>query len=774
MKNNIELLSPSGNKNSFMAAINAGADAVYMGLDKFNARNMAQNFSIEEYIQCIKYAHALGVKVYLTLNTLLYEKEVDEALELLIKLYSEGLDAVIVQDIGLATLIHKIIPKLSLHASTQMSIYNLQQVKFLEKLGFKRVVLARELTIPEIEYICKNTSLEIEVFVHGALCVCYSGQCLLSSYIGNRSANRGNCAQPCRMKYSLYNQNKELISNKYILSKKDIFGLSHIQKLYKIGVHSLKLEGRNKTPEYVAGVTKIYRKYLNDVVYKNEIHSVDLKDKRYLMQLFNRDGISDGYLGGVRYKESITENIPKNTGLYLGKVLLQKKEFVKVKLEEDISLHDGIEILNENDIVFSNVVTCIKDENKKILNEKIKKGNYAWLGDIKNKVRVGDRIFKTSDYDINNGLKEYYTKNTRKRNIDISIVIKKGKKISVNTIKLNNDIFASIDYIPQPAKNKPTSKEKVIEAFNKTQDTPFVFNILNIEVDNNIFVPVSALNELRRTFVQLVYKNLTRSISVDKNIKLLNETMEQYNNKEVNNCNLNNQNLQILHIYNFDKHLDYFKIYNEKYKNNLDIVYIEINDYIKNKENVISMFNKKSKIYLVLPNVGGKNTDNYIFNKLQKDMKNIDGLVIGNIGYIELALKFREKYGISLIADYSLNIINRYSAIFYYENGFDVITPSVEMKDEGMDQLSKYVNIEVVSNYKTLMTSRYCILGSYIDDRKKDCKCSMPCLKQKYYLVDSHNLRYNILCNNLDCIMKLVSKSKLRVDSNHRNRHTII
>ena len=161
MKNNIELLSPSGNKNSFMAAINAGADAVYMGLDKFNARNMAQNFSIEEYIQCIKYAHALGVKVYLTLNTLLYEKEVDEALELLIKLYSEGLDAVIVQDIGLATLIHKIIPKLSLHASTQMSIYNLQQVKFLEKLGFKRVVLARELTIPEIEYICKNTSLEI-------------------------------------------------------------------------------------------------------------------------------------------------------------------------------------------------------------------------------------------------------------------------------------------------------------------------------------------------------------------------------------------------------------------------------------------------------------------------------------------------------------------------------------------------------------------------------------------------------------------------------------
>ena len=174
------------------------------------------------------------------------------------------------------------------------------------------------------------------------------------------------------MKYSLYNQNKELVSNKYILSKKDIFGLSYIQRLYNIGVHSLKLEGRNKTPEYVAGVTKIYRKYLNDIINKNNEITVNQIDKKNLMQIFNRDGISDGYLGGVCYKNSITENIPKNTGIYLGKIILQKKEFVKIKLEEDISLHDGIEILDENDVIFSNVITCIKDERKNIVNETIK------------------------------------------------------------------------------------------------------------------------------------------------------------------------------------------------------------------------------------------------------------------------------------------------------------------------------------------------------------------------------------------------------------------
>ena len=204
---NIELLAPAGNEESFKAAVNAGADAVYMGLGKHNARVMAKNFTLSSYIDCINYAHIRGVKVYLTLNTLVFDDEIEEALKMLAKLCEVGLDAVLVQDLGLASLIHALFPNLDLHASTQMSVYSLEQVEYLKKLGFKRVVLGRELSVDEIKYITDNTDVEIEIFSHGALCVSLSGQCLMSLAIGTRSANRGACAQPCRMRYSLYKEN---------------------------------------------------------------------------------------------------------------------------------------------------------------------------------------------------------------------------------------------------------------------------------------------------------------------------------------------------------------------------------------------------------------------------------------------------------------------------------------------------------------------------------------------------------------------------------------
>ena len=246
MKENLELLAPAGNEESFKAAVNAGADAIYMGLGKHNARVMAKNFTLSSYIDCIKYAHVRGVKVYLTLNTLLEDDDIKDALELLIKLYEAGLDAVILQDIGLASIIHDIMPDLHMHASTQMSAYSLEQVKFLESIGFKRVVLARELTLEEVKYITDNTSIEIEAFIHGALCVSLSGQCLLSLAIGTRSANKGACAQPCRMRYTLYKDKEKMSPKTYLLSKKDIYGLDILDKIIESNITSLKIEGRDR------------------------------------------------------------------------------------------------------------------------------------------------------------------------------------------------------------------------------------------------------------------------------------------------------------------------------------------------------------------------------------------------------------------------------------------------------------------------------------------------------------------------------------------------
>lgn len=770
-ENKVELLAPAGNIDSFKAAINSGADAIYMGVDRFNARNMAKNFGLEEYIECIKYAHILDVKVYLTLNTLIYDNEIKDALELVVKLYSAGLDGVIVQDIGLATLIHKVVPKLPLHASTQMSIYNIEQVKYLEKLGFKRVVLARELTLDEIEYICKNTSLEVEIFVHGALCMCYSGQCVLSQVIGGRSANRGNCAQPCRMKYTLCNKKGKIVENRYLLSKKDIFGLDFLQGLLDIGVKSLKIEGRNKTPEYVAGVTKIYRKYIDDILSKKTVKIKD-DDKKYVMQIFNRDGMSSGYLDGVRYKESITENIPKNTGVFLGKVILQKKEYIKVRLETDISLHDGIEILKDNNVIFSNIVTCIKDENKNIINKKVEKGNVVWLGDVREKIPIDTKIYKTSDYSINNELKKYYNGvYLRKRKIDISLKLKIGEKVLVSLSNLDNNISLDIDYVPEVAKNKPLTKESVINAFSKTKDTLFDFNIVKIEMDNNLFIPVSKLNEFRRTLVLYIEELFNKKTDVKENLELLDEVIAVKNQKR----KIDNLNKNILYIYKFNEEIDYIKWYKDTYNKNLDIVYVDICDLYKNKGKIFSTFKDKVKIFVLLPNVGGKNIDSYIFKNLENLVKEgVEGIVVGNIGYIDLVCFLKEKYNLVIIADYSLNIFNKYSALFYTNLGFDIICPSIELREEAVKSIEEFANIEVVTDLQTIMTSRYCVLGAYIANRKTGGKCSMPCMKDDFYILDSYGKRHDIVCNNIDCVMRIVTKRNRFKHSKYRVRHSIL
>ena len=258
----IDLLSPVGDFDCLKAAVQNGANSVYFGADLFSARAFASNFDINTLEKAILYAKTRGVKTNLTLNTLVTDNEFNEAFELAKKAYKFGIDAIIVQDLGLAKQLIKHFPDLDIHSSTQMTAHNLQGVLELQRLGFKRVVLSRELSLQEIEYICKNTNVEIEVFVHGALCISYSGQCLFSSMVGGRSGNRGKCAQPCRLPYKLL-ENDKGIDKGHLLSTRDLCGLNCIPNLIKAGVTCLKIEGRMKNPEYVATVTRIYRKYID-------------------------------------------------------------------------------------------------------------------------------------------------------------------------------------------------------------------------------------------------------------------------------------------------------------------------------------------------------------------------------------------------------------------------------------------------------------------------------------------------------------------------------
>lgn len=757
IENNIELLAPAGNIDSFKAACQNGADAIYMGVDKFNARVMAQNFDMEKYIECINYAHIRGIKVYLTLNTLLYDDEIKEALELVLRLYSKGLDAVIVQDIGVAMLIHDILPDLALHASTQMSIYSLSQVRYLQKIGFSRVVLARELSIEEIEYICKNSDIEIEIFVHGALCVCFSGQCLLSSAIGSRSANRGNCAQPCRMKYSLYNsKNKEIMKPTYLMSKKDIFGLDYINKLVSISNNkiSFKIEGRNKAASYVAGVTSMYRKYIDKCI-NFEFKEVSENDRNDLLQLFNRSGISYGYLDGVKYKDSITLKSPKNTGIYLGRVKDQKGVYVKIKLNQDIDLHDGFEIYSDDNLI-SNIVTCIKNENGKIQNKEAKKGEYVWIGDVNKKVKFGSQVYITSSNNLNKRFRKTYENDVqnKKRTIDICIKIKKDKNLFAS---VNNKLNITFDYIPEEALNKSITSEKIIESFEKTKDTPFKFNIIELDIEENLFIPASKLNEFRRYIINELENTYLVDINVDDKIDKLDKYMSNFEDSICKQRKINIPIKNTLFIYKYNKDIDYIKTYEEKYCKDLDGIYIDVSDYIKYRDDIIKKYIYNTNVYVSIPNVVLDKLDKLVVQNLENMLKDgIKGFLLGSLAYLSEIQSYKNKYEFIIFADYSLNVTNIYSAMYYTSIGFDVVTPLFDISTEYKENISKYVNIQIVNDYITLMTSRYCILGSMIADRKEEC--SMPCIKDTYYLKDIYGYNYNIICNNIDCIMKIVKQ----------------
>lgn len=385
--NKIELLAPAGSMESLYAAVQNGADAVYLGGAKFSARAYASNFDEENMIKAVEYCHLYNVKIYVTVNTAMKEEEIKEALEYVEFLYKIGVDALIIQDAGLAQLIKRNFPKFELHASTQMSIHNAEGALFLKNLGFSRIVLSRELSLDEITHISKYLNIETEIFVHGALCVSYSGQCLMSSLIGGRSGNRGRCAQPCRLPYEIIDKKRKKKAKGYILSPKDVCTIENIKDIINSGTSSLKIEGRMKRPEYVAGVVSAYRKAIDDA-------NCDIEtERKKLLQLFNREGFSKAYLYGNVGRDMMSYRFPKNTGVFIGKV----NRDLTIELKENVKLQDGIRFGGDGFTIFKIVKGSTNVEE-------------AFVGDrVKlkpTKYKAGDMLFKTSDNELLNNLRD--------------------------------------------------------------------------------------------------------------------------------------------------------------------------------------------------------------------------------------------------------------------------------------------------------------------------------------------------------------------------------
>lgn len=773
----IDLLSPVGNFDCLKAAVQNGANSVYFGADLFSARAYASNFDLEELEKAIIYAKTRGVKTNLTLNTLIKDDEFDDAFELAKKAYEFGIDAIIVQDLGLAKQLINHFPDLDIHASTQMTVHNLQGVLKLQELGFKRVVLSRELSLQEIEYICKNSDVEIECFIHGALCISYSGQCLFSSMVGARSGNRGKCAQPCRLPYQLMENDIE-IDKGHLLSTRDLCGLDYIPSLINAGVTCLKIEGRMKNPEYVATVTRIYRKYIDlaeKSFFQND-YKVDESDRKILLQAFNRGMSSTGHLSDEPNRNLIFKDKPNNMGLFLGKVQKYNKNkgYITVKLQEPIEIGDTVSLEKESGS-YNISELMIKDKN--IKDTKI--GQTITIGRMKGNINLGDNIYKISSKKLNSIAHESINGEHRKVPLNCAISIKHNEPLKIRIkydtnlsksssyldIYSNLDISYSSNVMPEIAQNRPLEKDTVIAQINKTTDSIFEFANIDVDLDSDIFLPKfsATLNELRRNVLNLAYDFAVSNVKRNS-LDCSPDTIDS-NCKVNGNTNSSKTISVLLNILNTD--FDYSNL--EGFNN----VYIPLKYFtIKKYNEILKVLEQKFNVYIYMPTIIKSNYRNLFFNNIEKTISNYDikGFVISNISNLKLLENVLTCNDFELIANYTFNIFNLYSVNELKNLGINRFTVSPESTKEIIDNLCNsslccnYLPSELIVYGKTpLMNMNYCVLGK---TNKCYPTCSSKCMSgNSYYLKDRLNMKFRILFDNIQTVSTIYNCKTTSISS---------
>lgn len=690
--NKVELLAPAGDFSCLKAAIEAGCDAVYIGGKLFGARAFSSNFTDDEIIKAINYAHLFGVKVYVTTNTLIYDKEVERFLEYISFLHKNNVDAVIIQDLGMLDLVRQTFPNLEVHASTQMHIHNLDGASFMEKLGVKRVVLARETSISKIKEIKEKTNIDIEIFIHGALCVSYSGQCLMSSLIGNRSGNRGTCAGSCRQSYSIVDENNNIIlNNKYPLSMKDLCSLENLKTLLDIGVTSLKIEGRMKSSSYVYTVVKLYRLAI-DSYYKNNNIYIDEKELYNLNKIFNRE-FTKGFLFDEENNKVINMKRPNHQGVEIGKVINYKNNVAMIKLNDEININDGLRIVGKKDIGVN--------VNNFYINSKLvktaKKGDIITIK-VNDKVEKDDKVLLTLDSKLNEEINNIISSNQRKVLVKAKFIAKEDKQITFELTDFINKVVVISENKVTKALNKPITKEEIKEKLNKIKDTVYKYESLDIEIDDNIFIPLNIINDLKR------------------------KAFEELNNKRLYKI-----------PYKRCEYKRNVKSYPKEKLLNILILKDENIDSLKKKYDYIYSSNNIDNTILLLPRVIDKYKENY-----NKDV------LVGDIGYFN-------KHKVCII-DTSFNVVNSYTVAFLHSLGAERVTLSYELTKKQIEILinayeeryKAHPNLElVVEGYEEVMISKFS-LNKYFNNDKlylKDRFNNLYKIKEKDNLMIIYNYK---------------------------------
>lgn len=717
----IELLAPVGSYEALIAAVQNGADAVYLGGKYFGARAYAENFDMETMEKAIDYAHIRGVKVYITINTLIKDQEILELVEYVSKLYIMGIDAVIVQDLGILSMIKNIFPDLDIHCSTQMALHNTSGIHLLEKVGVNRVVLARELSIENIKTIRKNTKVDIEVFVHGALCYCYSGLCFMSSFIGGRSGNRGRCAQPCRKKYdivALHNLSSRTEKAHYI-STRDLITIDKIGEIIESGVQSLKIEGRMKKPQYVASVVRAYRKAIDMYLSQRE-SLIDEGTLKEITQIFNRK-FTKGYILNTSPKELINPEMPNNRGLFLGRIEKydEKQNKFKIKILEDIQQGDGIEILGKSLEAVGGIINRIYKENKVM--HKAEKGETIEI-EFAKKVEKGAMVYKTLDQQLMKELEKTYRGDIENKKIEIWGQIKAeiGMPLKLYIWDIDgNTVYKESQEMIEKARTVALQKEKLLENIKKVGNTPFRFVDINLELHPQASLPISSINKTRREAIEdLIHKRkekykreIQESINTSEILKVM-ETANEHEKKDITRISVKVENLQQL------KKIIEFPIDRIYYSNIFEL-----------KEAIRICNDKDIEIYYKSPSIIKDKEEILLKEMLQKSKP--DGILVGELGVIDFS---KTVLHLPVIADISLNIMNSSTIAFLYEKGINGITLSTELDIKNMRKLkiNKGIDVETIIYGKLpVMITETCPM-TYTN--QCDCKCEECKIKPYQYL----------------------------------------
>ncbi len=747
-----QLLAPAGNWECAKAAIENGADAIYFGLERFNARMRADNFTEGDLPELMSWLHQRGVKGYVTLNTLIFTQELPTVEQYLRSIILAGVDAAIVQDVGICRLIRHLSPDFPIHASTQMTVTTAAGVEFAHDLGCNLVVLARECSLAEIDKIqsqlgTRNISIPLEVFVHGALCVAYSGQCLTSESLGGRSANRGECAQACRMPYDLIVDDElyHLGDKKYLLSPQDLAGLSLLPEIVKTGVSCLKIEGRLKTPEYVASVTRVYRSALDNIC-GNLAPELDRSQSEYHLEMAFSRGLYTGWFQGIDNQALVHARFGKKRGVYLGEVIrvYPDREAITINPIADIKAGDGI--------VFDCGHPEVKEEGGRVYEVFKGNGNNSETmlsfgrGAVNfRQVSIGDRIWKTSDPELDKKVRQTYAGDVPQfqRSIDLEIHGAVNQPLmAIARDEMGHVIQVQSEILLIPAHDRPLTTEKLKSQLGRMGNTPFCLGTLNNHLVGDLMLPVSALNHLRRELVD-------RLIEIRSQPKQWQLSPTNYLTDllpEVGKVFLNPAQLIIL-----VRKLDQIPA---AIASGAVLIYCEFEDPRKYRTAVeLVRAAKQTKInppqIFVAPPRITKSGENWILEQVKSS--DADGYLIRNYDHLEFFKTDR------CVGDFSLNVANPLAADHFYQNyTLERLTAAYDLN---IDQLTALIRscprdwFEVtIHQHMPMFHMEHCVFCAFLSEGTDYTNCGRPCEEHQVKLRDrvgtEHILQADAGCRN--------------------------